>query len=197
MIHLAPLLHIENVYNIFMAELMSAIFPKSSPSTLAHTNSFFLSAPHSLIIFYSTPFGTYTWSYFSALCGCLTFPLQCEHLRTDTGVYSSSVLVTFLRKNEAAAGNLTFMKRTGDLSYSISTFLTISSALTWPNYFEISLIPKYLDEDNNYSYCGGELPFITKHLCAWRSTFNIFSNVILTTKVLSPFTEEETVYLNS
>lgn len=56
MLSLSPLLHIENIYNIFMTELMSAIFPKSCLSALSHTDSFLLSATCSLIIIFLIAF---------------------------------------------------------------------------------------------------------------------------------------------
>lgn len=60
----------------------------------------------------------HTHEVISVLYVVLTVPLHCEHLRADIRAYLSSVLVTFLRTNEAAAGNLIFRERNGDLSYS-------------------------------------------------------------------------------
>lgn len=56
MLSLSPLLHIESVCNIFMAELLSAIFPKSSLSTLAHTDFFLLSATYSFTVIFLIAF---------------------------------------------------------------------------------------------------------------------------------------------
>ena len=99
---LFPLLHIQNVYNIFMAELMSAIFPTSSLSSLAHTDSFLLSAAWSLniIFFNSISFSTNTEKVILMACRCLSLPLQCELWRTDPRIYSFFVLATLPRTNE-------------------------------------------------------------------------------------------------
>lgn len=45
-----------------------------------------------------------TRRYFSASCGCLTLPLQREHLRADTSTDSSSVFATVPSTNEEVAG---------------------------------------------------------------------------------------------
>lgn len=68
MLSLSPLFHIENVYNVFMTELMSAIIPKSSPSVVAHSDSFFLSPFCSLTVFNSIPFSTGTQRVILILC---------------------------------------------------------------------------------------------------------------------------------
>lgn len=104
MLHRAPLLQVENVCGPFMADAWL-------PSSLCLVQALSLTAvpspsqllAHSLLLFRALPLAP-TRRYFSASCGCLTFPLQREHLGTDTSTYSSSVFVTVPRTNEEVAG---------------------------------------------------------------------------------------------
>lgn len=103
MLHCAPLLRVENVCGPFMADAWL-------PSSLCLVQALWLTAvpspsqllAHPLLLLRALPLAP-TRRYFSASCGCLTFPLQREHLGTHTS-YSSSVFVTVPRTSEEVVG---------------------------------------------------------------------------------------------
>lgn len=111
-------LRMSSIYSFLISCLLR---PASSVSLLQVLQLTPISSSSQLLvhfIFIALPLA-HTHEVISVLYVMLTFPLHCEHLRTDMRAYSSFVPVTFLRTNEAAAGNLIFRERNGDLSYSL------------------------------------------------------------------------------